>query len=507
MIISDNILSNENNKDERDINTDDFDIVPFKEKLAYAFGQMPGTFYGGVMGVIQSFWYGWMGLQIFWITIAQIVYGFWNMINDPIFGNMINNTKFTNKKGETQRYIPYIKYGAPLFSLAFALVFFPPDAWRGRPELTIQVWMFAWYMISQLAYDSMFTIVLCAYVALAPQMTLNQREREKIQLLCSIFGFPAIIIGFLLPVMFLSNPTYESVAAFQTLVIAIAIFGIFPYLILSYVVKEHSEFIPEEQHGLWKGLKLAFKNKSFIIYVIYDGVSVFLLNILVVSLPFYLTWVLTPLMESETDMILFWIGPFICLILSVYIELTIAAKISTKAALSYYLGVLSIGFLFIFFVSFLHNWVLISIGFCIVMLAFSGDFIHHNPMRSDTIDYDFWKVSGERREGLYAGIGPLFSKPMISVALWAPPALMTAFGLIYVEGAEGLVATKGMDMAYLALNISMALIPGITALIGFIIWVKFYPLTKTVVAEMKKELAKIHEQKRIDYEKRRKTLE
>ncbi|MHA1757935.1 MAG: hypothetical protein ACTSVV_14270, partial [Promethearchaeota archaeon] len=82
-------MSNENNKDERDINTDDFDIVPFKEKLAYAFGQMPGTFYGGVMGVIQSFWYGWMGLQIFWITIAQIVYGFWNMINDPIFGNMI----------------------------------------------------------------------------------------------------------------------------------------------------------------------------------------------------------------------------------------------------------------------------------------------------------------------------------------------------------------------------------------------------------------------------------
>ena len=134
----------------------------------------------GVMGVIQSFYYAWMGLQWGWIVIAQIIYAVWNMINDPIFGNMINNTKRVNKKGDLQRYIPYIKYGAPLFSLCFALVFFPPDVWRGNPELSIQVWLFVWYLVTQIAYDTLFTIVLCAHVALAPQMTLNQRERESV---------------------------------------------------------------------------------------------------------------------------------------------------------------------------------------------------------------------------------------------------------------------------------------------------------------------------------------
>ncbi len=79
------------------------DIVPLREKLAYGFGQMPGTFFGGVMGVIQSFYYGWMGLQMGWIVIAQVIYAAWNMINDPVFGTMIHNTKRTNKKGETQR--------------------------------------------------------------------------------------------------------------------------------------------------------------------------------------------------------------------------------------------------------------------------------------------------------------------------------------------------------------------------------------------------------------------
>ncbi len=48
-------------------------------------------------------------------------------------------------------------------------------------------------------------------------------------------------------------------------------------------------------------------------------------------------------------------------------------------------------------------------------------------MRADVIDYDFWKVSGERRGGLYAGKGPFLSKPMISVDLSTPTSLMTLF--------------------------------------------------------------------------------
>jgi Na+/melibiose symporter-like transporter len=200
-------------KHKKPLEKDLSEIVPLKEKLAYSFGNMPGTFYGGVMGVIQSFYFAWMGLLNIWITIAQIIYAIWNVVNDPIFGNKIGNTRYFNKKkGEFQRYIPYIKFGAPLFSLCFALVFFPPAAWRGQTaELSIQIWLFIWYLVSQLAYDTLFTLVLCAHVALLPQMTLNQREREKIQLLSTIFMLPAIIIGFIIPVIYLANPTTESI--------------------------------------------------------------------------------------------------------------------------------------------------------------------------------------------------------------------------------------------------------------------------------------------------------
>jgi len=477
--------------------------VLLKEKLAYSFANMPGTFYGAVMGVIQSFYYGWMGLQNIWIIIAQIFYAIWNVVNDPIFGTKINNTKYYNKKRkEYQRYIPYIKFGAPLFSLCFALVFFPPDFLRGKPnDLSIQVWLFVWYLVSQVAYDTLFTLVLCAHVALLPQMTLNQREREKIQLMSTIFGLPAIIIGFILPVMYLADPTANSIAQFQILVIAIALFGVIPYIVISRYVREHSEHIPEESKGIIESLKIALKNRSFVIYVIYDGVSVFIMNSLITTITFYLTWVLGPL---NANLLLFFIGPIICLIISIPLILKIAEKVSTKASLSYTLGILSIGFFFTFFAGLSSNWILISIGVSIVFLGFAGDMIQHNPMRADTIDYDFWKVSGERREGLYAGIGPLLSKPMISVALAVPTAMMTLFGLIFVEDTGGLVATQGMAAASLGVNISFALLPGIASLIGFIIWVKYYPLTGEVVKEMKRELQVIHEQKRIKHEEMKK---
>jgi Na+/melibiose symporter-like transporter len=477
--------------------------VPLKEKLAYGFANMPGVFYGGVMGVIQSFYFAWMGLLPIWITIAQITYAIWNVVNDPIFGNKIGNTRYHNKKkGVIQRYIPYIKFGAPIFSLCFALVFFPPDAWRGQTsDLTIQIWLFVWYLVSQVAYDTLFTLVLCAWVALLPQMTLDQREREKIQLISTIFSLPAIIIGFFVPVIFLANPTRESIAQFQVLVIIIAVFGIIPYLILSKYVREHSEHIPEEKTPLLKSIKLAFKNPSFRVYVIYDGISVFLINMVMVSLPFYLAWVLNYM--DGINIILFWIGPIICLVISIPLILRIASKKSTKASITYYLGMLTIGSFISFFAGIANNWILTSIGFSIFFLGFAGDFIQHNPMRADTIDYDYWKVSGERREGLYAGVGPLLSKPMISVALAVPPALMTAFGLVYVEAVEGLDATKGLTMAALGVNMGMTLVPGIACLIGLIIWIKFYPLTGKVVGEMKKEVRLMHEQKRAQYEESR----
>ena len=95
--------------------------LTMKEKLSYASGQLPGTFFGSFAGQIQAFYYAWMGLGIRYIIIGQIIYGLWNVINDPIFGILQDRTK--HKQG---RYIPWIKWFSPLFTVAFIILFLPP---------------------------------------------------------------------------------------------------------------------------------------------------------------------------------------------------------------------------------------------------------------------------------------------------------------------------------------------------------------------------------------------
>ena len=48
--------------------------------------------------------------------LVLLIFGIWNIINDPIFGYISDKTR--NKLG---RRIPYIRYGAPLIALSYIL--------------------------------------------------------------------------------------------------------------------------------------------------------------------------------------------------------------------------------------------------------------------------------------------------------------------------------------------------------------------------------------------------
>jgi len=99
--------------------------LSMKEKIIYASGNLPGNFFGSFTGQIQNFYVWWMGLGAIYILIGQILYGIWNVLNDPIFGYLQDKTK--SKDG---RYVPWIKWFAPLFTVAFIIMFLPPDGWR-----------------------------------------------------------------------------------------------------------------------------------------------------------------------------------------------------------------------------------------------------------------------------------------------------------------------------------------------------------------------------------------
>ncbi|MFX0100119.1 MAG: MFS transporter [Candidatus Hodarchaeota archaeon] len=477
---------------------------------------MPGGFYGTFMGQIQAFYYSWMGLGWGWIVIAQIFYGAWNLINDPIFSYLQDITR--RKDG---RYIPWIKYSSPLFTVAFILVFFPPDTWRFQVTGgSYEIPLFFWYIITQCLFDTFFTIVYGAHTALMPQMTMDERERTKVSIFSALMGLLGGAASFAVPLVFLTNPTAGKIQAFRVFVIIFGILALIPFYLAVRWIKERHEYIPEKKISFWASLKAVFKNPSGRIYIIYDGLSVGFLNFLFTGITFVFSWSLgindyhaaTNPNWTFWNLIPYLIGPLVALALGVYFSLKIPNSFGKdiKTALWFMMVMVAIG-MFIAFLGVLPNpnappdeyWLpdklwLFSIGFSIAAFGLPGEFIYHNPMRAETIDYDEY-VTGERREAIYAGVGCIFSKPMISVALAGVPAIIGIFGLVPADPTDpvgaALVVSTTFNQAITGVAVACFLVPSILAAICAVIWY-WYPLGRKKMNEIRAALEKIHDEKR-----------
>jgi GPH family glycoside/pentoside/hexuronide:cation symporter len=501
----------------------DRDPITTKEYLGYNMGALPGAFFGSIMGQIQAFYYKWMGLGWDWIIWAQILFAVWNVLNDPLFGILQNRTK--TKSG---RYIPWIKWFAPFFSVAFILVFFPPATWKGgAPE--VQLPLFIWYLATQALYDTFFTIIYLAHTALLPQMTFAAVERTKVAILYAILSLIGGLAAGALPLMFLTNPDDGKIALFQVIVIIFSGVALIPWILVVKWVKERPEFLPPGNDvSLLDSFKIVFRNPSGRIYIIYDGISVGILNILLTGLTFMFEWlfglIVIPsvrgtrvnpnwdIMNALPAILLLVVGA----VVGVIVQLQIPKKKDIKTAIQVGLIFQAIGF-FIAFLGALPNpntpwryysdpyniW-LFGAGLGIGFFGLVTDFIYHNPMRGDTIDYDELKT-GERHESIYAGIGCIFSKPMISVALAIVPAILTAFGLTNMPDPDtGIldpslpslgVPSGDYNFAVIGVAVATLLVPSILAIIGAIAW-HWYPLDRKALDTMHAELAKIHDHKR-----------
>ena len=174
------------------------------------------------------------------------------------------------------------------------MVFFPAQSWAyAIGGQSTQLLLAGWYLVTQLLYDTGFTIIYIAHVALAPQMSMDEKERTSIQLISTfinlIFGGAFTFI----PAIFLTDTSIDKIRSFQILVIIVGVICFIPWPILIRTIKERKEFIPpvETQATFWQNFAHVFRNPSGRHYVFYDGISVFLFNCTFVGLIFTLEWI------------------------------------------------------------------------------------------------------------------------------------------------------------------------------------------------------------------------
>jgi len=123
--------------------------LPLKSKIAY------GGFGAGIslpsqiaFSAITFFYTAKLGLDVELAGIAWLIFSFWNAINDPLFGFIEDKTK-SEKYG---RRIPYIRFGAPLYGIAFIF------CWIPFVSINSQTALFFNLIIVLFVFDTMFTI-------------------------------------------------------------------------------------------------------------------------------------------------------------------------------------------------------------------------------------------------------------------------------------------------------------------------------------------------------------
>ncbi|XP_008328054.1 transmembrane protein 180-like [Cynoglossus semilaevis] len=179
--------------------------------LAYAMTTLGAS----MINNIFSFYYVKLFLNSYQISEAlfhqsQVVYMVWNAFNDPLFGYLQDNSRMPCL---VQRRLS-ILYGAPFYSLAFLIPWFPwrtymPGDWLSGLHL----------MVALCAFDGMLTFVLLAQCALFAEISNQHQSRLRLikyNQVASLIGSSSVLFCGML------SRNMEDFSAFQAFSVLIA---------------------------------------------------------------------------------------------------------------------------------------------------------------------------------------------------------------------------------------------------------------------------------------------
>ena len=93
-----------------------------------------------------------IGLSVWYVGLALIIFAVWNAINDPLAGYLTDRPfRFTKKWG---RRFPWVMIGGILWVISYILIFTPPSVDPKSGALII----FAWLIFATCLFDTFASI-------------------------------------------------------------------------------------------------------------------------------------------------------------------------------------------------------------------------------------------------------------------------------------------------------------------------------------------------------------
>ncbi|MBA7706204.1 Isoprimeverose transporter [subsurface metagenome] len=446
-------------------------IFNTKQKTAFSLAFLPAWLIQVVFVVwVFSFYFSAVGLSVRYIMLAYIIWAAWNAINDPLLGYISDrtNTRWGRRK-------PYLMLGLIPILIIMVIVWIVP--------FQESIFIFLYLLLILFAFDTFFTMIAVPLDCLFPELYTSEEDRAQVNIYRQIFSVIGIMVGFLIPSIFIGDISvrdgYLTSGFIITIIIAIT------FLIsLKWGITEREEFKLDSQHefGFFQGLKYTFKNRAFVLYTIMLVGFEYIQLLQATIMPQFSKFVLN---EESTlaSGILLGLNQMVALA-SMIIWSKVGIKLGSKKGYFIALCILFISFIPLLFISDFNSALIVII---ISGIGFGGLLFFTTLLIADVIDEDELKT-GVRREGSFFGPTNFFMRITSIFSILTISLVFTS------AGWEEYSPNPGVNVIF-GLRLLMAVFPMIAAgILGLCII--FYPLSKNKVLEIKIEMANLHQKKR-----------
>ena len=245
---------------------------PKGKAASYSMGVFTNSFIYFAYDILVFYYYEVeLGLATALVGLSFVIFAVWNMINDPLVGFLTDKPMKWSKKYGLRA--PWIIFGGALQIVAFLFLFLIPF---DVSDAKTNPWpLFIYMVIVTCIWDTFFSIFTSNYIGGYANVFRTPENRRKGSLVLLLIGMMGNIFasGILIPYLIITGDpnSYIIGAAVSCLVLFIALFAFIPGIYENDEIKERYLKIHEMREktklAYTKLLKIAFKNKDFVIYL------------------------------------------------------------------------------------------------------------------------------------------------------------------------------------------------------------------------------------------------
>lgn len=441
--------------------------------ISYGIGSMSREFLLMAFNTFVFFYYEVeVGLNVWYIGTGLIIFAIYNAMNDPLVGYLTNRPfKFTKKWG---RRFPWIMLGGLPMGFCYYLIFTPPTV---DPQSTSgALILFGWFVFVTCLFDTFHTIFFVNWQSLFPDKFRSVSERRTSTAWNIILGVIGLALGAMIPPLLV---TFGDLQSYVIQGIAVFAFGLITMILAIPGYREDQVTIDRYIESYVKEakrisfiteLKLVFKQKSFVAFIVMYMMYQTLVVSMTASLPYVVRFILKMPAQATTLMMA-------ALLIGVMVSTPFWIKYAQKTNDNRKVMLISSILLGIFLIPmlFIRTYELMLINLIVWGIALGGYWAMIFPVISDVIDESVVR-NEERKEGTLTGIQQFFGRLGIIIQAMSFALAHSLTG--FVEGAD-----TQSESAIWGIHVHLALVPMICILFGAVVFWKFYDLKPDKISE------------------------